>query len=173
MKRQQRESRKTRTRSTTDQDDKSSLDTKDATLNRLSNTNARPEEPESHPALDMLEDMDYVDKTPAYVHVYVENMAAGTRFRTCADSGSSISLIDNRLRQRHFRSAKLERCRPVNVKGVAGTNTVTQFIVLSLIFEDIDGRRHVLPTKLYVNPQRTSASSSVTTSSHSTVRLSM
>ncbi|KZV83169.1 hypothetical protein EXIGLDRAFT_809442 [Exidia glandulosa HHB12029] len=97
-------------------------------------------------------DMDYTNKSPAFMPLLVKEAATQVPLKACADTGSSISLIDDKLRRRYFSKVPLKRCQVINVKGVAGHTVITHYIMLTLQLDDTQGRKVELPSKLYVNP---------------------
>ncbi|EJD34075.1 hypothetical protein AURDEDRAFT_176872 [Auricularia subglabra TFB-10046 SS5] len=87
---------------------------------------------------DELKDMQYADKSPAYAPVTFDNHAVGMNFRFAPGTST-------------FKNVEMRPCPIINVKGVSGQATITHFIILIMVFEDCDGRKIRIPTKLYVN----------------------
>lgn len=96
--------------------------------------------------------MGFKDKTPALVSVSFANYSKGTRFRATADTGSSISLIDQRLLRNHCPGLDITPCSLIGVKGLGGDTAISGYVILDIIFKDDHGRLIMLPIKLYVNP---------------------
>lgn len=103
--------------------------------------------------LEELADMRFDDKTPAYVRVRIKELQDDNVVLTaCADTGSSLSLIDENLYRRYFGMVATRPCQLTTLCGISGNTVITKYVVLSVYFDDTQGKRVTLPVKLYVNP---------------------